>query len=353
MQGLVGRGLAGLGLVAVLVSAACGHSSEGAGGSDAPSAVDVPVVVDAPCGGCQPVADPHLPGSLSTTTSSFELLVGTTKIPLTIYLPGGPGPYPVVVFHHGFQLGVELYASYGVHLASWGYVVVMPQMPGGLIGGPTHKELAGYMGKVLDWVTTTATAPTGPLAGKADATRIALAGHSMGGKISMLTATADARVDAVFGIDPVDAVGSPLPVSPADYPSVTPELMDRISVPFAVLGETTNATCSGLLCQACAPAADNFHQYYEHAVHPALEIEVLGASHMSFLDDPACGTTCSACSAGTDDQATTRSLTRGAMTAFFNVVLRGDTGYLSYLTGADMAADVAAGRVIAAHKNGF
>ncbi|MBK7071244.1 MAG: hypothetical protein IPH44_02975 [Myxococcales bacterium] len=274
-------------------------------------------------------------------------------IPLTIYAPDGPGRFPVVVFHHGFQLAPTQYGSYGTHLASWGYVVVMPQMPGGLIGGPTHRDLAGYVVGILDWLDAQATATSGPLAGRVDAVHVALAGHSMGGKISMLAAASDPRPRAVVGIDPVDAVGSPLPVSATDYPSVTPELMGAITAPIAMLGELTNATCSGALCQACAPAADNFHQYYEHATHAAIEIEVMGASHMSFLDDPACGFTCSSCPAGTDDPATSRRLTRRYLTAFLNVTLRGLPAYRSYLIGADMAGDVAAGRVRAAAKNGL
>jgi hypothetical protein len=41
------------------------------------------------------------------------------------------------------------------------------------------------------------------------------------------------------------------------------------------------------------------------------------------------------------------------MTAFFNVFLRGEDAYRSYLTGVDMAVDVAANLVITASKNGF
>jgi hypothetical protein len=169
----------------------------------------------------------------------------------------------------------------------------------------------------------------------------------------MLVTTEDARPLAVFGIDPVDAAGGPLTSPGPDYPSVTPELMDQISVPLGLLGETTNATCDGFMCQACAPAEDNFQQYYAHAVSPAIEIEVVGAFHMSFLDNPDCGLTCSACPAGTDDPATTRMLTRRYMTAFFNLWLRDETAYRVYLTGAGMAADVASGLVISQSKHGM
>ncbi|MCE9572387.1 MAG: hypothetical protein K8W52_04460 [Deltaproteobacteria bacterium] len=339
--------LACVGMVAITP---CGGSPSS---PDATAVVDAAPAADAPCGtGCA-TPDPGAPGPYASHTATVDLAFADGKsATLTLYVPDTAGPLPVVVFLHGFQLTTDLYASYGTHLASWGYVVVMPQMPSGLIGGPTHVQLAGYLGEVLDWVAGPGNA-TGPLAGKVDATHIGLAGHSMGGKIAMLRATQDARPRAVFGVDPVDAAGSPLPVSATDYPSVTPELMAKVTVPIAMLGETTNATCSGALCQACAPAADNFQQYYTSATGPALQIEITGANHVSFLDNPSCGFTCSACPAGTDTPATSRALTQRYMTAFFNVELRQQAAYRSYLDGADMANDVASGAVTTAHKNGF
>jgi hypothetical protein len=129
--------------------------------------------------------------------------------------------------------------------------------------------------------------------------------------------------------------------------------MDLITIPLGLLGETTNATCSGFMCQACAPAEDNFQQYYQYAVSPAQQIEILGANHMSFLDDPNCGLTCSVCDPGTDDPSVTRRLTRRYMTAFFNVVLKQQDGYRYYLTGAGMDADVAAAVTTSESKNGW
>lgn len=294
-------------------------------------------------------ADPGVATDVAGTVMSHPVDLGGTTVPLTIHLPASTEAAPIVVFHHGFQLGPDDYASYGEHLASWGYVVVMPQMPGALFGGPSHRELRDHLVALLDWVEL----GEGPLAGRVDTARIALAGHSLGGKISLLTATSDARVRAVFGVDPVDAGGGPLGGSAEDFPSVTPELMGEITVPIVLLGETTNATSSGFGGMPCAPEADNFHQYWQHATSAALEIDVTGANHMSFLDDPACGLSCSLCDAGTDDAATTRMLTRRYLTAFLNLALRGQETYRAYLTGAEMAADVSAGLVRSQPKNGF
>jgi len=158
---------------------------------------------------------------------------------------------------------------------------------------------------------------------------------------------------ALFAVDPVDAAGGPLPSNPADFPSVTPELMGQITVPLVLLGETVNATCTGFMCQACAPAADNFQQYFAHAEGPALEVEVVGANHMSFIDNPDCGLTCSVCPKGSDNPATTRMLTKKYMTAFFLLELYDDVKYLDWLTGPEMEQDAAAGLVKYQSKGGF
>jgi dienelactone hydrolase len=291
--------------------------------------------------------DVELPGCLPDGDGNGEV------VPLQIYLPEGAGPFPVVVLHHGFQLDATQYATYGAHLAGWGYLAILPKMPGALIGGPNHRELKLCLESLLDWIEAQAAVPDGPLLGKADPAHLGLAGHSMGGKISLLVASEDSRPLAVFGIDPVDAGGGPLGTDPVDFPSVTPELMGSIHVPLVLLGETTNATCTGFLCQACAPAEDNFQQYFDHAASPALEIEVVGANHMSFLDDPDCGLTCSVCADGTDDPRVTKLLTRRYLTAFMNVVLRGQDEYRRYLTGPGMQVDIDAGLVHTRTANGF
>lgn len=37
----------------------------------------------------------------------------------------------------------------------------------------------------------------------------------------------------------MDAAGSPMPMSPDDYPSVTPELMPLLTLPIGLVGETS------------------------------------------------------------------------------------------------------------------
>ena len=301
-----------------------------------------------------PLSDPGELGpfafDVSTHTETFTIEGGSEDMLIVIYMPEGEGPFPLVTFTHGFQLAPADYVSYGEQLASWGYIALLPQMPGGLFGGPTHVDLKHYLSALLDW----AEADESVLESKVDPARIGLAGHSMGGKISLLLASDDTRPLAVFGVDPVDAAGGPMPVDDADFPSVTPERMGDISIPLALLGETTNGSGEGsVLGQSCAPSEDNFQAYFAHAVSPAIEIDVLGASHMSFLDNPDCGLACLVCPTGSDDPATSRMLAQRYMIAFFNSVIKGDEAYTDYLTGDAMNADIAAGLVAIQTKNGF
>lgn len=326
------------------------NQSDPDAGAELPGEAGCPL----PCG--DPAADPASPGPFAVTVleDGFDVDSGASgrRVELTVYRPDAEAPAPVVVLLHGFQLPASLYASYGEHLASRGFVAVLPDLPGGLLGGPTHAELAAYLGEVLDWIEAES-GDGGALEGAADPARLGLGGHSLGGKISLLLAADDPRARAVFAIDPVDAAKGPLSSEGEDYPSVTPERMGDVTVPLVLLGETVNASCEGLFCQPCAPADESFRQYYEHATSPALEIEVVGASHMSFVDDPACGLACSVCAPGSDDPEVSRALTRRYLTAFFELLLKGDEDARAWLVGERMAEDVATGLVVVRSKNGL
>lgn len=81
---------------------------------------------------------------------------------------------------------------------------------------------------------------------------------------AFLVTTRSTAIKATFGLDPVDTAGGPgAQPSPAN-PSVTPELMSAVTVPFAVLGSAYGGTAASTFAPACAPADDNFRQYASH-----------------------------------------------------------------------------------------
>lgn len=297
-------------------------------------------------GGEGPLVDPRTEGEHEVELIETEIeTAGGTTIPLTMYVPTSDGPHPVVMFLQGFLLGPDNYASYGQHLGSWGYVVIMPELPGGTQSGDRDATT-----ELIDWLVGPGTLDGAVLGGRADPEQLLLSGHSRGGKVSFLTATTDSRVDAVFGIDPVDTAGGPGTNPSPDNPSVAPELMPLVIAPMTIVGETVNAT-GGFM--SCAPEDENFRQYFGAATAPAAAIEFVTANHMSFLDDPNCGFTCSACPAGTDEPAVTRRMTQGYMVAFAQWQLRGQDGYRDYLAGPFVQPDIDSGLVTVDTLNGY
>ena len=296
--------------------------------------------------GGEPLVDPRIEGEHEVELIETDIETpGGTSIPLTMYVPTSEGPHPVVVFLQGFLLGPDDYASYGEHIGSWGYVVIMPELPGDTQSGDRDAT-----SELLDWLDGPGTLDGAVLGGRADPELLMLGGHSRGGKVSLLTATTDTRVDAVFGIDPVDTAGGPGVNPSPDNPSVAPELMPLVLAPITIVGETVNAS-GGFM--SCAPEAENFRQYFGAATAPAVAIEFLTANHMSFLDDPNCGFVCSACTAGTDEPSVTRRMTQGYMVAFAQWQLRGRDGYRDYLAGPFTQPDIDAGLVTIDTLNGY
>ncbi len=310
----------------VLLLVACGGDSSNPGGpdpdagpgsgagSDAPtSPIDATVTVDPATTG---------PNTFTTRTAAIPGTSNTRTVTSTVFTPSSAGPRALVVVSPGFQLDRAQYTSYAEHLASWGFVVILTTYAESGFG-IDHERIAADVPKVVDWaLADTALA--------IDAQKIALAGHSLGGKISVRAASLDARVKAVVGWDPVDSTNGG---------SVAPERVTGLTAKLAIVGETTNATCTGFLCQACAPAAENFATFYTPAPAPALQITVTGADHMDWVDDPTCFV-CGLCDPGTASPDVTRTITRRLNVAWLRRHLFADTSMDTWLTSPPEAAAV-------------
>jgi pimeloyl-ACP methyl ester carboxylesterase len=273
--------------------------------------------------------DPAKDGPYAITeidaTTQASLTSDTVSLHVA-YPTAGPtaGPYPVVILAHGFTLSPTFYAGYIKHLATFGYVAMTANY-----NDTTKSNVrdADNLRGALDW----ALAAT-ELAGKVDAAKAGVMGHSRGGKAAVIAASRDARFKAVLGLDPVD--GSKLSCDPIkDCPDAS-NAMASLTIPSAFLGETTDATSSSL--QACAPAADNYTTFYGSAPAKSVEITLLGANHLTFLDDPTACVLCTflACNTETGAHADLIDLAHAMTVSFFERNLRGDTAQDAYLTGA-------------------
>ena len=278
-------------------------------------------------GGASPVVDPTVDGPYAIKEIDDTTMVASTgdKVPVHAAYPvSGPtaGPYPVVLFAHGFQLPTTQYYGYLKRLASYGYVAVAPDFPAALLGANHLKNAKDVIGG-LDWALSSP-----KLAGIADPkAKAGVSGHSLGGKLSIIAASLDSRFGASITFDPVN---SSVMCNPTDCPDAAALL--PLPIPTGFVGETTDAS-GGFM--PCAPAADNFTVFYGKAGSPSLEVTVNGANHMSFLDDPStCGFTCSFCNAATADHTKVINLSHAYAVAFYERHLRGDAAYDTWLTGA-------------------
>lgn len=132
--------------------------------------------------------------------------------------PSG-GPYPVVLFSHGFAGFPEQSADLTTHLASWGYVVVAPdhveRSLSGLLGtaaqGVAEREDPEVLAASLDLVVAQGTDASSPLDGMVDADAVAVAGHSAGAGAAYRLAASDARIDALaaYSLGPGGDEGRP------------------------------------------------------------------------------------------------------------------------------------------------
>lgn len=280
-------------------------------------------------------SSPSAPGPFAVTTSTATVTRARRMTPVTAYLPTLPAgaTAPLVIFLPGFQLTTDNYAGTLEHLASHGFVVVGANPPAGFTSA-NHIEMAADGRAVIDWATGSA-----PFAASVDATRIGASGHSLGGKLATFITMDDDRVDALFAIDPVDGDPNPLGIPSADRPDLVPSRGADLTVAVGFLGETTSAT-GGFM--PCAPAAQNFTQFYMAATAApwAAQWDVTGADHMDFLDDPMCGVTCSLCPDGPADDATVLASTRTVATAFLRRHLLGETAMEAYLTGGSVPAGI-------------
>lgn len=118
-----------------------------------------------------------------------------------VYYPKGDGPFPVVVFSHGFGAGLEAYAAVSQHWASHGYVTIHPQHADArttgdnserpkLVGG--LRNMSSGLGDRVKDVTAVIDAldelvkAVPDLKTKLNLDRIGVSGHSFGACVSML-----------------------------------------------------------------------------------------------------------------------------------------------------------------------
>jgi fermentation-respiration switch protein FrsA (DUF1100 family) len=219
----------------------------------------------------------HSPAALSTQLHVFHFVDRSRSILLPggrhvarpletiVRYPTSGGPYPLIVFGHGFALTPATYAGLLLAWAQAGYVVAAPAFPLGNAnapGGPTESDLVNQPGDMSFVISEllNLNARRGGLRGKIAASRIAVAGHSDGAETALAVAYdhryRDSRVRAAIVLS-----GAALP-GMGPFPPRGPPLL-------AVQGTADPINAPG------STAA-----YFQLARRPKFLLWLVGASHL-------------------------------------------------------------------------
>lgn len=224
------------------------------------------------------------------------------------------GKYPIISFGHGFTINPNVYIHLYRHLASWGYIVIAPATETGF--SPSHIEFARDLTFVLRDMKRKSRIPSDFFYNAVDTINTGIFGHSMGGGCSFLAGSLDTSVKAISSL--AAAITNPSSIV----------AIQQIRRPIQLL--------SG--------QRDSIASYWSHqlphynAANPFKQIlNIKGGNHSYFhlipalddlVDNPA-----------TITRAEQQRLTRRYITSFFNVFLKNDTNYKSYLYGPIAQSD--------------
>jgi pimeloyl-ACP methyl ester carboxylesterase len=250
----------------------------------------------------------------------------TAPVELDVYTPSVIDTYPVVIFQHGFGGSIKAYETISEHLASHGFVVVLPQMYGpGFQDAPTAEEEAVLGVQIVSWIEAHINSN---ITVTADTNLLGLTGHSRGGQVAYRMALQlTEKVKALSGVDPVDAVGfggqTPIITGPLNF-----------DIPTYILGAGLGPVVveGGPIEIACAPEEVGPIHFYCANPNPTWLVISTTHGHADMIDEENFSEFCP----GGPDRDGMRTLTGGTLAAFFSGILQGNTSALSVLsdTGA-------------------
>ena len=208
------------------------------------------------------------------TTRPTDPPLGTPDrtIETTIYTPDAGGPYPLVVFSHGFNGHPRKFTELADAWARAGYVVAVPKFPitndellGQTVIGDYHNQPADVR-FVIDELLVLAARDADPLHERLDPDRIGAAGLSLGAvttlAVTFNTCCRDPRIDATISM-----AGARLPYDDGEY-----ELVD---VPLLLL----HSEADPAIPHSGSAAA------YVDAEPPKFFVSIVGNSHAPPFED--------------------------------------------------------------------
>lgn len=178
-------------------------------------------------------------------------------------IPQSAIPCPIVIFGHGYQMGIDRYYSYAQHLASWGYVVVLPTISNPF-PTPEHYTRAHSMVDAARWVANKNFVISDIFYNKLNPYCWGFVGHSMGGGIALLAADTFRLTDTLRAV-----------VSFASPQTTPPTHSEHLQLPKMILAGTVDNI---------APWQQIRQAYWQNAPAPGVFAVISGANHGYFMD---------------------------------------------------------------------
>lgn len=230
--------------------------------------------------------------------------------------PVAQGSFPVVGFGHGFNLNYLDYNILCGHLASWGYIVISPDVQNGF--SVDHLEFARELAACIQALQSENGNSGSPFFQKIDS-MTGVYGHSMGGGASALVPGVFPGIDAVSGLAAAETTPSAIGA------------LTGYTGPFQSISGSSDNT---------APEVSNQTPMYNSAPGDKQWLSITGGAHCKFTDGfTVCDLVSSAGSISREEQV---YLTGKYLTAFFNYHLKNDMDALPFICGDSVDADVAA-----------
>lgn len=282
----------------------------------------LPVDVWYPVDPAQPDGDPN-----TYELDSFLGTIASIDTPALRDATPAPGPWPVVMFSHGF--GGIRFQSYFLteHLATHGFVVVAPDHPGNTLTdffqlGDEQATIQSSIDRpldilfALDWI-----GGGGPDLPEVDPARVGMTGHSFGGWTAFEAPRQSPDIIATF------------PMAPGFKGGATPDMVAELKRPVMIFGGSVDGT---------TPFETDQQAAYDVAADPRYLIEILGAGHLDFsnLCDIPIATLFvdDGCDPTQIDPAEVHTRVNAISTAFAKVYIAGNPGYAPFLETESVTA---------------
>ncbi|XP_073054926.1 chlorophyllase-1-like [Primulina eburnea] len=263
---------------------------------------------------------------------------------LFVVTPESRGVYPVILFCHGYCTANTWYSHLLQHISSHGYIIVAPQFYQCLI--MSMKDEIKTATKVTNWLSSGLKVIL-PENLKPDLSRLALLGHSRGGKTAFSLALSQditsLKFKALLGMDPVAGPSPPGRVEPEVLTYIPHSF--NLSMPVGIIGTGLSNKSKGIM-PSFAPNGINHAEFFNESKPPAYYFLAKDYGHCDILDDSKVALASLVCKSGKGSKELLRNGVGGIIVAFLKAYLAGESEDLQNIVDAPSVAPITLGPVI-------